>query len=768
MPAFNFKFAFSSFIQLLVLLCTVTFISLKLPAQQKLKIAGDNKSAYVIILSSNAGVSEKRAAGLLKENLLKITGVELPVFTDNKKKVSATEIVIGKTNRSFPAQAKELNTLDEDGYWIKTAGKKIFIAGGNGKGVVYGVVSFLEDYLGCRKFSPEVEYIPEKKELIITAIDDRQVPPSKIRVVNGAFAGDDNYKDWRKLNTIADYWNDGEWRGYYVHTFNRLVPSEKYFETHPEYFALVNGKRIPYGQLCLSNPDVLKITMEQLKKDMAEHPAVKYWSVSQNDNYYYCQCDACKKMDDEDGSAIGSMLKFVNKVAAAFPAKTITTLAYQYTRKPPLKTKPLPNVMITLCSIELNRSLPIETDPGSKSFVEDMVGWSKICKNIMLWDYEVQFTNYLCPFPLFHTLKPNLQFFTKYGVVANFQQCNAVHGVEFAELKTYLLSKLLWNPDADDQAIINDFMKGYYKEAAPFIRKYFDLLHKNAAASKQGLDIYGTPVWSANTFLSAAKIKEYYNLFDEAEAAVKDQPEIVERVKIDRLCVQYADMEIAKTDMFGERGWYKIENGKYILKPERKQLIEDFYSTCKKNNVVQLNETGLTAETYYNNTLRFIDVQVEGNLAFQKKVTCTPAPHPNYTGSGAQMLTNGVKGTDDYKINWLGWEGTDAEIVIDLAAVTEINEVTISSLSFPKSWILHPSSVKCLISNDGSNYTDAGFIESDKDSRHEPQMKNFSFNLNHHKTRFVKFVVTGTKILPAWHAYTGNKSWMFIDEVVIR
>jgi hypothetical protein len=586
--------------------------------------------------------------------------------------------------------------------------------------------------------------------------------------VNGTFSNDEDYKDWRKLSTVADIWGDGNWKGYFVHTFTRFLPPQQYFSSHPEYFSLLNGKRVPYAQLCLTNDSVFKIVVNKLMEEMAMHPNVKYWSVSQNDTYNNCQCENCKRLDSLDGGPTGSLLHFVNKVAALFPDKIITTLAYQYSRKPPLHTKPAPNVMITLCTIELNRSLPIETDPSSVSFKNDIIGWSKLTKNIMIWDYEVQFTNYLCPFPLFHTLQPNIQFFTNYGTIGHFQQCNGSHGVEFAELKSYLLSKILWDPNANADAIIHDFMNGYYKQASPYVLEYFNLLHQLARESKQGLDIYGTPVWNENTFLSAKNIQRYYEIFDNAEATVANDPEILERVKIAKLSVQYADMEIAKTDMFGPRGWYTIEDGKYILKPERKQLLEDFYATCKKNNIKNLNEKELTAEIYYHNTRRFIDVQVEGNLAFQKPVTCSPMPNKNYTAMGTATLTNGVKGTDDYKINWLGWEGQDITITLDLLKDTAVNEITISSLQFPKSWILHPLQISCMVSSDGVTFIKLGTIASNKDLQTESLIRNFSFNANGSHSRYIKFLVTGTKVLPAWHDYVGNPSWVFIDEIVIK
>ncbi|MGZ4011233.1 MAG: DUF4838 domain-containing protein, partial [Flavisolibacter sp.] len=412
-------------LQLLVVLAT---------AQTNLPLVTNGKTVYHIVVSDSATADEQEAASILQQYIRKISGAEMAIERSNGKPQSQ-EIVIGQTNRTSTGEWNRLSSgLNNDGFYLKTIGKRLFIAGGKGKGPIYGVTGFLEDYLGCRKYSPDVEVVPSKRTISIGQINDRQVPKADIRIVHGDFVNDEGYKYWRKLVNIADVWNDGDWRGYFVHTFNRLVPPAEYFEKHPEYYSLVNGKRISYGQLCLSNPDVLQITIAQLKKDMGLHPTLRYWSVSQNDTYDYCQCDQCKKINEEEGSPMGSLLQFVNKVAAVFPDKVITTLAYQYSRTPPLKTKPAPNVMITLCTIELNRSLPIETDPSSVSFKNDIVGWSKICNNIMLWDYEIQFTNYLCPFPLFHTLQPNIQFFTKYGVKAHFQQCNTGHGEEFSEL----------------------------------------------------------------------------------------------------------------------------------------------------------------------------------------------------------------------------------------------------------------------------------------------------------------------------------------------
>ena len=161
-----------------------------------------------------------------------------------------------------------------------------------------------------------------------------------------------------------------------MHTFGKLVPWQDYFKTHPEYFSEMNGRR-NIDQLCLSNPEVLKLTIENLKKEMALQPNEKYWSVSQNDNFSYCQCEKCTKIIAEEGSPSGPIIRFVNEVATQFPDKIISTLAYQYSRKAPIVSKPAKNVQVMLCTIELNRSKSIEEDKGSESFKNDIIEWGK-------------------------------------------------------------------------------------------------------------------------------------------------------------------------------------------------------------------------------------------------------------------------------------------------------------------------------------------------------------------------------------------------------
>ncbi len=408
----------------------------------KITLMNGGKSEYVICVADTGNHQIMRAVNFLQSYLKKIGGADIPVKA-GLAEIPAKAIVINP----------DVRTGHEDAFSIVTVNKQIIITGGTHKGCIYGVVDLLEKQLGCRMYAPGFEVIPKMKAVRIPKLDVKDQPVNEYRNVYGRFAEDENYRDWQRIDVIQDVFADG----YYVHTMNSLVPWAENFQKHPEYFALMNGKRI-IDQLCLSNPEVLKIALKKLEVDMALQPGKQLWSVSQNDNFSYCQCDACKKIIEEEGSPAGPVIRFVNEVAKHFPDKTISTLAYQYSRQAPKVTKPADNVQIMLCTIELNRSQPIAEDPRSASFLKDIVDWGRIAKHIYLWDYTVNFSHHTTPFPNIHVLQPNIQLFVKNNVFSHFQQSNTDVGHEFSELKSYLLARLLWNPDSKADSIITNLI----------------------------------------------------------------------------------------------------------------------------------------------------------------------------------------------------------------------------------------------------------------------------------------------------------------------
>jgi len=739
------------------------------PCGRAFVLVDRGRPAATIVIPETAGEPERRAAEILRTSILKMSGVDLPVRTASEPGGPAVAAIGFPSEALPPTVAPSLRAMRVDGFVATTSTGNLYVCGGGGRGVVYGVVHLLEKYFGCRRFSPTAEVFPKRDDIYLGCLLEVDNPGSDVRVVNGEFALDPDYRDWMRLHDHRDLYGSG----YYVHTFQRLVPWQTYFDAHPEYFALMNGKRV-IDQPCLSRPEVFDIAVAKLREEMAAQPERKIWSVSQNDNSSYCQCPECLKAIEEEGSPSGPIIRFVNRLAALFPDKTISTLAYQYSRPAPRLARPLPNVEVMLCTIELNRSLPIAEDPSSVSFVRDIEDWSRICGNIYLWDYTVNFSHHVSPFPNLHVLGPNIRFFFDHGVRKHFQQTNTSPGHEWSELKSYLLARLLWDPRTDFEEVMDDFLDGYYGPAAPFLRRYNDALREAIERTGARLDIYEPPAVHAGDYLSAADVALYDKLFDRAEAAVAKDPEVLTRVRTARLPLLYAELEIGKDDMFGPRGFYEENGDRFEARPAMIRRLEEFAARCKAGGVRTLNESGLTPAAYCDSVKRFIEVQVEGNMAFRKPVVADPPPAAKYARGDLAVLTNGVRGASDFKVHWLGWEGVDFTLTVDLGKPVTAREITLSTLSDSRSWILHPDKVACEVSSDSLTFREIGAKTLAGDHRDEDVVRAFSWTGDMTApgalagVRYVRFRVEGTKRLPAWHASAGGLSWVFVDEIVVR
>jgi hypothetical protein len=735
-------------------------------AQQHIVLAENEMSRYRIVIPAAATAHELKASKVLQDYLLQISGAVLPIVEANKD-TSRYEIVLGQNERLDElGLGINLNALKQDGFIIKTDSLRLIIAGGSEKGTLYGVYTFLEKYLGCRMYSPKVKLIPQQKQITLPTIHDQQVPVITFRDTHYRISWDAEYTDWHKL----DHDETGErtdW-GMWVHTFNELVSPETYYQQHPEYYAMVNGKRIP-TQLCLTNPDVLAITVQNLRRKIAANPEATYWSVSQNDNRDYCRCDKCKAIDDREGSPAGSIIQFVNQVAEQFPDKVISTLAYEYGRKAPKTLRPRENVNIMLCSIEVNRNLPIAEDGTSADFRHDVEQWGKIANDIIVWDYVIQFNNLISPFPNLHVLQPNIQFFAKHGVSAMFEQGNREVGGEFAALRTYLISKLLWEPDANVDTLMNDFLRGYYGSAAPSIRKYIDEMREVLLKSGAPLRIFGTPNEAATSYLTPALIKRYEALFDEAEIAVAQQPEVLERVKIARLPLEFAIMEQAKKNFAGDRGVFQKVNGQWKVRTDIRSKIDPFTDLCIREGVTQVKEWSTSPEEYRSAMYRLLSQGMNEHLAFGKKLNFLSPEEATLPVGASVMLTDGVRGSHDYAYNWLAFPGKNLEVIIDLEEEKQVQRIESAYYQYAFWLRILPRKVEYFVSTDGKNFELVASINNTLPiDQYGGQQRDFIAQFEPRKARYIKVKAHTIGNTPGDHPGAGRPANMLIDEIVVE
>lgn len=515
-----------------------------------------------------------RAASILADYLHKITG---GIFAVQAVTDVQNDIILRKAENANP-----------DGFCYYIYDKDIVIEAPNEQAAVYAVYDFLENVCGCRYYTSTEEYVPFDANLTVQFSRHEAAPIMAYREVY--------YRDYfnadfaEKHKMTASSVKDETW-GFWCHSFGTLLPVEEYFDEHPEYFALYQGKRVgKNAQPCLSNPAVFDIMVSNLRKHMEAKPNCRFWSISQNDNDAYCTCEKCREINEREGSPMGSVLDFVNRIAEQFPDKTISTLAYWYTRKPPKTIRPAKNVHIMLCNIEANRGLPIETDDKSKDSREELLAWEQICDNISLWDYCIQFRNLVSPFPNLRVIPQNIRFFVKHSVKMLFSQSNREYEGEFSALRGYLLAKCMWNPNVDENAVIREFCEGYYGAAAEPILTYINESTDAMEAAGGALGIFGGPLDAKDSWLDEAHYARYNELAKAAMDAVKSDPVLLFRVKTAVMPIWYAGIVLE----YGDR-------------QQRMERIQKFAAQARKVGLERVEEWHITPDEFITDAISSLE-----------------------------------------------------------------------------------------------------------------------------------------------------------------
>ena len=226
----------------------------------------------------------------------------------------------------------------------------------------------------------------------------------------------------------------------------------------------------------------------------------------------------------KEGAPSGLVLQFVNKVAAAvakkYPKVLIDTLAYQWTEKPPRFTRPLPNVRVRLAPIGADYAHALNRSLQNKVPYENLVAWGHITHQLYIWSYCTNFAHYLQPLPDLDEIAGDIPLYKKHGVVGVFYEGDYAPGGggSFAELKSYLIAQLLWNPHLNAQLLINDYVNHVYQGAAPEISDWLRALQEPARLKGVPAYIYDPPTapYFTNRLLKKGDV-----LFERAFSHVK-------------------------------------------------------------------------------------------------------------------------------------------------------------------------------------------------------------------------------------------------------
>ncbi|MCX6624399.1 MAG: DUF4838 domain-containing protein, partial [Acidobacteria bacterium] len=378
-------------------------------------------------------------------------------------------------------------------------------------------------------------------------------------------------------------------------SFYELVSPDKYFSAHPEYFSFTAGaRRVARSQLCLTNPEVIRLGIAGVLRWMAEHPEADFISISQNDTEGWCECPNCRRVEEEEGSHAGPILRFVNAIAAEaarkHPGRMLDTFAYSYGEVPPLRVRPLDNVCVRLAPIGQCQAHPYETCARNRTFQDRLKGWQKIARHLYVWHYYTNFWQYQLPYPNLDELRADIPMYHRHGVRGMFLQADISDGypTEFGELKTYLLGKLLWNPRADSLAIIREFLGAFYGGAAGAMGEYLELTHKEVRLPPAGK---GKTLWTYKSFwrepdfLPAAKAA-----FDKAGKAAGSEVE-ARRVQKARLSPEWVEILEAKTMVLRGDTWGPADPELFARK------FAAFLKQARTYGIERVHESGNLAGT---------------------------------------------------------------------------------------------------------------------------------------------------------------------------
>ncbi|MFH0964130.1 MAG: DUF4838 domain-containing protein [Planctomycetota bacterium] len=593
------------------------------PQGAAIELASDGATDYRIVVGANASVSEKAGAAELAKYLAQISGASFPVVLDTSPQ-NPKEIIVG--NNAHLAALKvpvDWKKLGPQGLRIKTKGETLILVGGPQGGTINAVYEFLEKFLGCRWYALDCTVIPSHKKLLIGQVDHTYVPPFTYRR-HGWYS--DRFPDWaapNHVNVFIDHAVDlpnkdprlsDAWRypgNAAVHTLAaNFCDVRKHFDAHPEYFSLIDGKRVKdKTQLCLANPDVFRVVVADAKALLAAASGPRRVGMSAADWENYCRCPDCAKLYERFGVA-GTYIEFANRVTAELardlPDVRVDTLVYRWQRGAPPRIQYHPNFTVIYCPIEacVYHALDeCDYNVGREKFVRELSAWSKAAKHLTLFLYTDS-AEYLTPYPVIRALSRNFKLARSLGADGVFIEGHTRFAdSQLGGLTSYLIAKLLWNPECDVPALIEEFTNAYYGAAAPAVRQYVSAVNDErsyaATNANRMMPFPGFHAAMQNPeFLDLKEeaLRSLSDLFDSAENAAAGQWERVRRVKVVRLPLQVKILD----QLPGEDPLWKKTRDEFFaflkwtdVNTIKVSSVEDYRAQVDKKVVAEKEEAAL-------------------------------------------------------------------------------------------------------------------------------------------------------------------------------
>nr|WP_298993709.1 DUF4838 domain-containing protein [uncultured Polaribacter sp.] len=609
------------------------------------------------------------------------------LFSNNFKKITRENLIIERSNglnNNYSYISLKINPTQKDNFCYYKKGRNITIQATSYVNLYFAINDFFQ------KFT-RLDYLKNKNEIEIKNLVNKvnipiefsncYSPEFEYREPYFSSNFDSEFRYWNKTNFLELEW------GIWGHNLPKILKGIKLPETA---FAKVGNKRIE-DQYCFTSDSLFKYVNEKVTKIYNSDFALNKYMILPNDNNLVCTCNTCKSVGNTSKDAAPAVFTFLNKLAKNHRKSTFFTTAYITVKEIP-NFKPEKNTGVFYSTIDIQKGIPIEDSKYAEKFETDIKKWTNYVNQVYIWDYAVNFDNYFDLYPSLKVTQKNLKYFKKLGVKGLFIHGSEYNYSSFQELKSVILSKLLWKLDIDIDSEIKSFFDEKYASTLSDILTNFYIFSENTFLNnKKELGIYSGINNTASKYLDP---KVFFSFYDEFDTHVESNKYDNEFLKL-ATALTFLKLEIMRDYGLGKFGYGVLKNDEIIIKNEVGILLDKLNIYSKTSKLYTYNEVGFSIEEYINNWRKKIFTNHKRKHYFYKK-PFEVISNLDEDYKDKSILNDAAFGLLDYNTNWLINSIDDLKLEVNRKNIEKSTKITFSFLQDTKHRIFYPSSIEIL------------------------------------------------------------------------
>jgi|GEM_PF-3205708 len=423
----------------------------------------------------------------LQRILFEMTGAILPI---THGRIQPGALFVGTPSEAIQAGAPgPIPDLEEEEIYLFQEDGCLYLLGGGEAGVSHAVYRWLH-CLGCRWFMPgEIgEHLPHMPTLIVDQVPYRHRPSFSMRVLWYAFGANSpecgrRFSEWTRRNVQGAHP-----RVSHGHNFDRLLPAERYFENHPEYYALIHGKRNP-TQICTTHPDVIREVVQNILSQFDSQATGPYTvSLCPNDSDDFCQCARCEALDEghrdpfdpQKPCTTDRLMVFWNAVAegvtANYPNAILGFYAYVSHTAPPRRESIHPQLapFFTTQQFCVLHSISDQACESRQNMRQMLSDYCDLSDRVYIYEYDPPVGHLDVPSPMYINHINALPLYRDMGIQGFSMECHDSWATTSPSL--WINAQLQWDVDQDGSALMKSYIRDFFAEAHEPMDRYYTLL----------------------------------------------------------------------------------------------------------------------------------------------------------------------------------------------------------------------------------------------------------------------------------------------------